>query len=169
MSRQNSKNMNSCMIKIPVTFILIAHTWVQASLKLVRTLLLGHTMSSSPGCMLRQQWNRMLSLYWTASRFVSSRLRAQLMYLREERDKGTTITWNDRDFRCTVLLTMEMITLSVDDAQEWSFLLKVLSLIRRKNTWNDTSSSLSGILWQHQCTHTRCFLCKSTENENMLS
>lgn len=100
--------MNSCVIKIPVTFILITHTWVQALLKFVRNLLLGHTMSSSPGCMLRQQWNRMLSLYCTASRFVSSRLRAQLMYLREERDRGQNIRWNDRDFRCTILLTMEM-------------------------------------------------------------
>lgn len=41
-------------------------------------------------------------------------------------------------------------------------------LTRNKNAWTNTSSSLSVILWQHQCTHTHLFLCKSAENENIL-
>lgn len=42
-------------VKVPAAFDFSNHIWVQASLNWARSLPLGHTRSSSPGWMLRQQ------------------------------------------------------------------------------------------------------------------
>lgn len=68
-------------LRSPLALSLISHTWVQVSLKCCSSWRLGHTSSSSPGPMVRQQWNRMLPRYWTASRFISVWFRAKLTYL----------------------------------------------------------------------------------------
>lgn len=61
--------------------------WFQASVGWLTNWLLGHTISSSPASMERQQWNRTLPRHWTTNRFVSSSWRAQLTYLGETGEK----------------------------------------------------------------------------------
>ena len=43
-----------------------------------------------------------------------------------------------------------------------------VTLPGEKNAGNNTSSSLRLSLWQHRCTRTHLFLCKSAENENII-
>lgn len=131
--------------KIPVPFTRLNHTWVQTSVKWARSLLLGHTRSSSPGFMVREQWNKMMPLYSTANRFDSSLLRAQMIYLCPKRER-------EHDD-------------PVEQKNVWPCLSYLFDKNQEKKTGINTSSSLSVILLHRQYTHTCPRLCKSAESK----